>query len=53
MKMHINSTIFCFYLACDLYAEIDFGVQYDMQSMLKVEKKKEVAILKPHSRTQK
>ncbi len=26
MKMHINSMIFCFYLVCDLYAEIDFGV---------------------------
>ncbi len=26
MKMYINSTIFCFYLWCDLYAEIDFGV---------------------------
>ncbi len=24
MKMHINSTNFCFYLACDLYAEIDW-----------------------------
>ncbi len=27
MKMHINSTMFCFYLACDLYAEMDFGVR--------------------------
>ncbi len=26
MKRHINSTIFCFYLSCDLYAEMDFGV---------------------------
>ncbi len=26
MKMHINSTIFTFYLACYLYAEIDFAV---------------------------
>ncbi len=44
MKMHIISTIFCFYLACDLYTEIDFGVHmirtYKMQSMLKVEKNK-------------
>ncbi len=48
MKMHINSTIFCFYLACDLYAEMDFGMHmirtnlayiYNTQSILKVEKR--------------
>ncbi len=41
MKMHINSTIFCFCLACDLYAEIDFGVH--MRS----------GFTQPHSPTQK
>ncbi len=35
MKMHINSTIFCFYLACDLYAEIDFGVHMICNQCLK------------------
>ncbi len=30
MKMHINSTIFCFYLACDLYTEMDFGMHIRM-----------------------
>ncbi len=51
MKKHINSMVFCFYLACSLYAEIDFdtcvGHAYDMQSMLVVEKKIEVVVLDP------
>ncbi len=45
MKMLIISTIFCFYLVCDLYAEIDFGVHIIRNQCLKY--KKEVAILNP------
>ncbi len=34
MKIYIISTIFYFYLACDFYAEIDFGVH--MSSAAKI-----------------
>ncbi len=42
MRRPINSTIFSFYLACDLYAEIDFGVHMIRNQCLKW--KKEVPV---------